>query len=124
EATAYPDAQASAQAARLFQREARAIAMLDHPHILPVFDYGEEQVSGAPLTYMVMPLRQEGSLTTWLQKYSGSGLLSPQDVVYFIRQAAQALQHAHDHEITHQDVKPSNFLIRGKSEDPQHPDLL
>jgi serine/threonine protein kinase len=124
EAASYPDTQTLQEAARLFQREARAIAMLDHPHILPLFDYGEENVNGAPLTYMVMPLRQEGSLTTWLQQYSGPGLLSSQDVVYFIHQAAEALQHAHDHQITHQDVKPSNFLIHSNREDPQHPDLL
>lgn len=114
EVASYPDGQAVQEAARLFQREARAIAMLDHPHILPLFDYGEEQVNGATFTYMVMPFRQEGSLTTWLQKYSGSGLLSSQEVVYFIHQAAEALQHAHDHHITHQDVKPSNFLIPTK----------
>lgn len=124
EATSYPDTEAIREATRLFQREARAVALLDHPHILPLFDYGEENVNGATLTYMVMPLRQEGSLASWLQKRGGSALLSPQEVVYFIRQAADALQHAHDHQITHQDIKPSNFLIRSKKEDPEHPDLL
>jgi len=55
------------KAARLFQREMKAIAMLDHPHILPLFDYGEESVSGFLLTYMVMSFRKEGSLAAWLR---------------------------------------------------------
>jgi serine/threonine protein kinase len=72
EATSYPNTEAIREATRLFQREARAVALLDHPHILPLFDYGEENVNGATLTYMVMPLRQEGSLASRLQKRGGS----------------------------------------------------
>jgi hypothetical protein len=41
---------------RLFQREMRAIAVLDHPNILPLYDYGEEIVGRTTLTYMVMPV--------------------------------------------------------------------
>src|SRR5579859_7068525 len=44
---------------RLFQREMRAIAMLDHPHILPLYDYGEETLYRMTLMYMVMPFRQD-----------------------------------------------------------------
>src|SRR5438477_8192532 len=55
-------------AARMFHREAKAIAMLDHPRILPLYDYGEQSVNGAILTYLVMPYREEGSLANWLQK--------------------------------------------------------
>ena len=42
EATPYPNSSSAKEAARLFQREVRAIAMLDHPYILPLFDYGEQ----------------------------------------------------------------------------------
>ncbi len=124
EAEPYPDAEASREANRLFQREMRAITVLDHPHILPLFDFGEESVNKTTLTYMVMPLRQEGSLTDWLQRRGNVEKLSLQDISYFIGQAADALQHAHDHQLIHQDVKPSNFLIRNKKDDPNHPDLL
>jgi eukaryotic-like serine/threonine-protein kinase len=64
EVNSYPNAVVNQDAARLFQREAKAIATLDHPHILPLFDYGEEFTNGAQYTYLVMPFRQEGSLAT------------------------------------------------------------
>jgi eukaryotic-like serine/threonine-protein kinase len=110
-------------ATRLFQREAKAIAMLDHPGILPLYDYGEQSVNGAILTYLVMPYREEGSLATWLQK-GGFKLLTVQIVEQMLQQAAAALQYAHDHQVVHQDVKPSNFLIRTSREHPKYPDLL
>src|SRR5260370_10533713 len=113
----------SQDAARLFQREAKAIAMLDQPDILPLYDYGEQNVNGVMLTYLVMPYREEGSLANWLQK-GGFKLLSVEGVEQMLQQAAAALQYAHDHQVVHQDVKPSNFLIRLSREHPKHPDLL
>src|SRR5207248_1122829 len=112
EVNPYPHAHGAEEAARLFQREARAIAKLDHPHILPLFDYGEEVINGMTLFYIVMPFRQEGSLTDWLYRRGRAELLSPQQVAHILNQAADALQHAHNHQIIHQDVKPSNFLVR------------
>jgi len=112
------------EAAHLFRREANAVAMLDHPNILPLFDYGEENLQGEKLTYMVMPFRQEGSLADWLRKTDGSRWLTIQNVAFLIHQAASALHYAHDHYIIHRDVKPSNFLIRGRPENPAQPDLL
>ncbi len=123
EAVPYPNSEAAKESARLFQREVRAIAMLDHPHILPLFDYGEASINGATLAYMVMPYRQEGSLTNWLRVRVSEQLLPPDVVVHFIRQAADALQDAHDHRIIHQDIKPANFLIRSNKDHPAHPDL-
>src|SRR6266513_236184 len=124
ETTGYPNTDATKDAVRLFQREAKAIARLDHPRILPLFAYGEESIHGTSLTYIIMPFRPEGSFASWLQQRSSSGLLSPRDVAYFIRQAADALQYAHDNQIVHQDVKPSNFLIRTNNQHPKLPDLL
>jgi serine/threonine protein kinase len=116
--------QANQEAAHLFQREAKAIAKLDHPYILPLYDYGEERLGNMTVIYLVMPYRKEGSLTDWLRQHSQAGILAPQEVIHFIAQAASALQHAHDHQIIHQDVKPSNFLLRHRQETPMRPDLL
>ena len=71
----------------------------------------------------VMPYREEGSLANWLQK-GGGALLSLQGVEQMVQQAAAALQYAHDHQVVHQDVKPSNFLIRTGMSNPRRPDLL
>jgi serine/threonine protein kinase len=76
EGAAYPDENAAQESSRLFRREIRAIAMLDHPHILPLFDYGEETLNTLALTYMVMPLRMAGSLTMWVQQRGGFSTLS------------------------------------------------
>jgi eukaryotic-like serine/threonine-protein kinase len=124
ESALYPDDIAAKEAANLFKREANAVAMLDHPNILPLFDYGEENLYGETLTYMVMPFRQEGSLADWLRRLNSFRRLSPQDVAFLIHQAASALQFAHDHHIIHRDVKPSNFLIRSRPENPIRPDLF
>jgi serine/threonine protein kinase len=118
--TTYPNAEATKEATRLFYREMRAIAVLDHPHILPLYDFGEEGV----ITYMVMPYRKEGSLADWLQQRNSTELLSAGDVGHLIGQAARGLQHAHNHNIIHQDVKPTNFLMRNNEEEPHRPTLL
>src|SRR6266567_2580332 len=124
ETNPYPDEQATREATRLFQREMRAIAALDHPHILPLYDFGEQQVNKTVLTYMVMPYRPDGSLSDWLQQRRTGELLSLQDISRLLEQAADALQHAHDHQLLHQDVKPSNFLMRSRAGHPNQPDLL
>ncbi len=122
---AYPNASSTEEVTRLFYREAKAIVKLDHPHILPLFDYGEERIGDQLTTYyLVMPYRPEGSLAKWLGQRAQKELLSPHDVAHFVQQAADALQHAHERQIIHQDVKPSNFLIRERKETPGRPDLL
>jgi eukaryotic-like serine/threonine-protein kinase len=126
EAISYLDTNATPDAARLFEREAKAIARLDHSHILPLFDYGEERVNDLPLTYMVMPYCPAGSLDTWLRlkgETRETRSLPPQEAAYLLNQAADALQYAHDQQLIHQDVKPPNFLIR-TTRDAGLPDLL
>ena len=116
----YPDPDAT----RLFLREARVIAMFNHPHILPLFDFGEATIHGMTLTYMVMPFCKEDTLAAWMQQRRNAALLSPQGVGLIVQQAASALQYAHNHQVIHQDVKPSNFLIRSSEDASGHPDLM
>lgn len=121
---AYPQSESAQEAARLFEREARAIARLDHPHILSLYAYGEETLNDTQLTYLVMPYRKEGTLTNWLRQRGSATPLSPNEVDRLLKQAADALRHAHDQQVLHQDIKPSNFLIRLRSDQPERPDLL
>ena len=114
----------ASDAAKLFEREAKAIAKLDHPHILPLYDYGEQKKDGMVTTYLVMPYRPEGSLANWLAQRGTANPLSLEDVEHIISQAASALQYTHDQQLIHQDVKPSNFLIRANKENPNRPDVL
>ncbi len=123
EGAAYPESDAAKDAARLFQREARSIAALEHPNILPLYDFGEEAREGETITYMVMPFCVDGSLQEWMRQ-RGDRMLPPQDVAYLVDQAAEALQYAHDHEVIHLDVKPSNFLLRANKRNPNRPTLL
>src|SRR2546428_11304714 len=82
-------------AARLFQREAKAIAALEHPNILPLYDFGEETHEGTTMTYMVMPFSPEGSLADWLHQPGSAPRLSLQDIAHLVEQAAEGLQYAH-----------------------------
>jgi serine/threonine protein kinase len=124
EVAPYPQSNTANEAAHLFEREMKAITSLDHPHILPLYEFGEEKVNGENLIYMVMPFRPEGSLVDWLHTFKNAGELRPEEIVPLIQQAASALNHAHTHHVIHLDVKPSNFLIRSQEDTPDHPDLL
>jgi serine/threonine protein kinase len=121
DALRYAETSAAQDATRLFLREAQAIAQLDHTNILPLYDSGEQSVNGIALMYMVMPYRQAGSLADWKRTHFGEQVLPLAAVERILQQAALALQHAHDRQIIHQDVKPSNFLVDG---DEEHPSKL
>jgi len=112
----------SAQVVRFFEGEAKTISQFNHPHILPLLDYGETTLDGAQIPYVVTPFCPDGTLVTWLRQNSNIGIVPPQDVAAIIQQGAEALQYAHNYGIVHQDVKPSNFFIRSKTAGV--PDLL
>ncbi|GHO46151.1 protein kinase domain-containing protein [Ktedonospora formicarum] len=87
-----------------FLTEARIIAHLAHPHIVPVLEFGIEQTT----PYLVMAYAPHGSLH---QRYPPGCILPPVEVASYVRQVASALQYAHDHNIIHRDVKPGNMLL-------------
>jgi serine/threonine protein kinase len=87
-----------------FRIEAQAIAKLDHPHILPVYDYGEAERT----PYLVMKYVPGGTLKDLMAK----GPIAPRQATSLLRQMAEALQHAHDLGVIHRDVKPSNVLLQ------------
>jgi tRNA A-37 threonylcarbamoyl transferase component Bud32 len=86
-----------------FEREAQTIAKLQHPHILPVYDFGRE----GDLTYLVMRLMEGGSLAEDLR----GGPLPTGRVLELTRQIASALDYAHLRGIVHRDLKPTNVLL-------------
>lgn len=86
-----------------FRREAKLLAQLQHPHILPVFDYGE----GDGYPYIVMPFIVSGTLADILRKQR----LSLPEVRRILTQIGDALSYAHGRGMIHRDIKPSNVLI-------------
>ncbi len=86
-----------------FEREARAIAALEHPCIVPVYDFAED--NGQP--FIVMRLMKGGSLADRLK----SGPLTLVEAERVLRRLGQALDAAHQHGIIHRDLKPGNILF-------------
>jgi len=85
-----------------FEREAKTIAMLEHPAIVPVYDFGEEE--GQP--YFVMRFMTGGSLSDRMKK----GPMTVQDAAHLMAHIASALDDAHAKGIIHRDLKPGNIL--------------
>jgi serine/threonine protein kinase len=94
----------SREFATRFQQEARIIAKLEHPHILPVFDYGESD----GVAYFVMRYMDAGTLK---EKMIEGRPLPLQDIDRLFTQLADALSYAHSKGIVHRDLKPANVLI-------------
>jgi predicted Ser/Thr protein kinase len=89
--------------AERFTREARALAKLNHPNIITVYDFGE--ITG--LAYFIMQFVQGANLRTHLR----AGRLDPPEVLRIIGQICDALQYAHEEGIVHRDIKPENILL-------------
>jgi len=94
----------SQEFATRFHQEARIIAKLEHPHILPVFDYGESD----GVSYFVMRYLEAGTLR---DKMEAGRPLPIKDIDRIFTQLADALSYAHSFGIIHRDLKPANALI-------------
>jgi tetratricopeptide (TPR) repeat protein len=95
---------AASVAPRRFLREIQLAARLDHPHILPVYDSGED----AGRLWYVMPYVEGGSLRDRLRRESR---LPVRDAVRIAREIADALEYAHGRDVIHRDIKPENILL-------------
>jgi len=89
--------------AKRFQREARAIARLEHAHILPVYDYGEYE----GITYIAMRYIKAGTLKDRMS----AGRLSLDEINHLVSQIGSALDYAHRMGVIHRDIKPGNVLM-------------
>ncbi len=91
-----------------FTTEAKAMARLNHPNLLGVFDYGN--VDGMP--YIVMEYVKGGSL----HEAAWNKVVDPAQAVAIVKGICAGLAHAHEHDIVHRDIKPSNILLTTKAE--------
>lgn len=86
-----------------FKREADVFARLEHPHILPIYDYGEHE----NYLYLVLRLMEGGTL----EKLMRGKQLALVDLERLVTQVAAALDYAHENDIVHRDLKPNNVLL-------------
>lgn len=86
-----------------FQREARVVARLEHSHIVPVYDYAEQE--GRP--YLVMKFIEGDTLKARLNQ----GPLSAAEIEQVVDSVGSALAYAHKQGVLHRDIKPSNVLL-------------
>jgi serine/threonine protein kinase len=99
-----------------FKKEASIVATLRHPHIVQMYDYNVYSNQAMTLTlipFIVMEYAPNGSLR---QKHPRGLPLPLTTIVMYTRQIADALQHAHDHNVMHLDVKPENILVNGQNQ--------
>ncbi len=87
-----------------FRRETDAAASLEHPNIMPVYEYGERD----GLAYLVMPYISAGTLRDVMER---EGQLLLPKVVNYLEQLAAALDFAHARGVIHRDIKPANILL-------------
>ena len=91
-----------------FEREARTIASLEHPAIVPIYDFGEQEGQ----SFLVMRYMRGGSLVDRIH----TGRVPLDQSLAILGRIAGALEHAHDHGVIHRDLKPGNILFDLKGE--------
>src|SRR5947209_110301 len=95
---------ASQEALESFEKEARIVAHLTHPHIVRIFDYDVQEDT----PFLVMDYAAGGTLRT---RHPKGTILPLPTILSYVKQVADALQYAHDQRLVHRDVKPENMLL-------------
>lgn len=86
-----------------FEREARAAAMLNHPHVVTVFEFGEEE----GVHYLAMEYVQGDELETLIRE----GKTPKAELLEVLSQVCEGLAYAHERGVVHRDIKPANILV-------------
>jgi serine/threonine protein kinase len=97
-----------AHATERFRREIQILAALRHPNVVPAYEVGQSE----GLLYCVMPLINGGTLA---EKLKASGPLPLPEAARIVEEAASGLQEAHNHNVVHRDVKPTNIMFDGEA---------
>ena len=92
-----------AQFVARFKREVQIVASLEHPHILPVIDFGEREGT----FYLVMRYVGGGTLHDLIEQ----GPLEPPLALRYLSEIGEALDYAHQQRVVHRDIKPRNVLL-------------
>ena len=92
--------------AERFRREGQALARLDHPNVVKLFDFGERD----GLFYLVLEFVDGPNLRSLMKP----GALEPRQALSIVPQICEALQFAHDEGVVHRDIKPENVLVDSK----------
>jgi serine/threonine protein kinase len=98
-----PDAGTQADFAERFAREAQALARLNHPNLVTVYDYGQD----GPFGWLIMEYVDGSNLRDLIR----AGRLEPAEALALVPKICDALQFAHDQGVVHRDVKPENILL-------------
>ncbi len=96
----------NSQLRQRFEREARAVSSLSHPHICTLYDVGEQD----GVHYLVMEHLEGVTLATRLEK----GALPTEEALQYAIQIADALDKAHRQGVVHRDLKPGNIMLTGE----------
>ena len=93
----------SSETEQRFQREAQLVAQMDHPAVVPIFDFGKHDGS----LFFVMPIVQG----TTLRSFQREAALTLGEVLDIGIQASEALEYSHSRGVFHRDIKPENIMV-------------